>query len=124
VPGTPEGVPRTAAITRNCGHKKSACFRMVGAYAPSGRAAKPGRWMSSDGRTICAVASEGQGQTCTACDEPRFRSDPVDEPVRDHILTHKMTPVGSYVSVLRLLGGLLFAFSRSILGLSRRETSQ
>ena len=24
-PGTPEGVPRTAAIERYCGHKKSAC---------------------------------------------------------------------------------------------------
>jgi hypothetical protein len=32
--GRPEGLPRTAAITRNCGRKKSACNRGRGAVAP------------------------------------------------------------------------------------------
>ena len=33
-PGRPEGLPRTAAITRDSGRKKSACNRDRGAVAP------------------------------------------------------------------------------------------
>ena len=33
-PGRPEGLPRTAAITRECGHKKAPAIVILGAGAP------------------------------------------------------------------------------------------
>jgi len=53
-PGRPEGLPRTAAITRRDWHKKAPAVVMNGgAYAPIvPQVSRPGRWICSDNSRI------------------------------------------------------------------------
>ena len=45
-PGRPEGLPRTAAITRECGHKKASAIVILGAGAPVSYAGSQARTLN------------------------------------------------------------------------------
>jgi len=50
-PGRPEGLPRTAAITRGCGHKKAPAIVIWGAGAPVSYAGSQARSLNWQRRT-------------------------------------------------------------------------
>lgn len=57
-PGRPEGLPHTAAIARNCGHKKNACNRGWGAVAPASYAGYQARSLNWQRRLNVSLKGE------------------------------------------------------------------